>query len=50
MEHLSNMDPDCLTDIVPDKLFLEAVRDACQACRVPGATTQGPQPQAQASM
>ncbi|CAB3371600.1 lipid transferase CIDEB-like [Cloeon dipterum] len=31
VEILGNMDPDFFNDIVPDKLFLEVVRDSCRS-------------------
>lgn len=40
VEILGNMDPDFFNDIVPDKLFLEMVRDSCRAAGVQNTTQQ----------
>jgi len=40
VEILGNMDPDFFNDIVPDKLFLEVVRDSCRMAGVQNTTQQ----------
>jgi hypothetical protein len=40
VEILGNMDPDFFNDIVPDKLFLEMIRDSCRAAGVQNTNQQ----------